>query len=185
MLLPLLVDPKHRPPESQMSNALGSSVARFRRSASHREMATAPADNRAQLVPAFSRLLASDGRVAAWPGRKHRQALEAMLAPYVHSRLLTARAPGTRMSQEELTALMVEKAVASSPADAVLLRREMVERGFLGRDDLGAEYWIQEGGGKGNPWANDRSWIAEVVPPAAKPAKDATVEGGKAEETGE
>jgi len=81
----------------------------------------------------LARLLDADGRVARWPTRRSQRLL-------ILEHLAQHFEPDTRISEAEVNELLNS---LHSFKDAALLRRWLVEEGFVARTASGSAYWLE------------------------------------------
>ncbi len=81
----------------------------------------------------LARLLDDEGRVARWPKRRAQRLL-------ILEHLAQHFEPGERLAEAEVNALLNS---LHSFDDAALLRRWLVEEGFVGRTASGSAYWLE------------------------------------------
>ena len=82
----------------------------------------------------LKRFMDEDGRLKQWPGK---QAMKALAVEY----LATKVAPGRDYTEQEINGLVNQW---HSFGDFFLLRRALVEYGYLGRERDGSRYWVNE-----------------------------------------
>jgi len=81
----------------------------------------------------LDRLLDEEGRVARWPKRRAQKLI-------VLEHLAQHFEPGVRLAEAEVNELLNSLHAFS---DAALLRRWLVEEGFVSRTSSGSAYWLE------------------------------------------
>ncbi len=79
--------------------------------------------------------LSRDGRIVQWPSRKSRGAMRAHVLEFLSQKFERGR----RYKEREVNEILNRFHTFD---DAALLRRELFDQGFMGREPDGSAYWL-------------------------------------------